>query len=178
MLFGKKKEKEVKEEGFQESQEIKLPTIDEIKKGVGKPAFEGEKLPLVEAGGIPAPPTPVKKPEREIKVEELRKVVPLFIKLERYEEVLSTIDELEEVLSLIKNSFSLLEESEKIRTEAVGAIKENIGKIEERIASLNSILLRPYGHEEREYRSEEMKDTLSTLKSQIEKLRQELQSFS
>jgi hypothetical protein len=183
MLFGRKKE-EVKKE-VREVQEIKLPTLEEIKKEVGeKTSQEVEPLPLqleekIEKPSLPLPEKKV-EPERRTGIEELRKVVPLFVKLEKYEEILNIINDVKSVLDLLKNSFSIFEENEKIRTEAVEAIKENIEKVEEKISSLDSILLRPVWHEEKgekEFRAEEVKDTLSVLKSQIDKLKQELQSL-
>jgi len=181
MLFGRKKE-EVKPE----VQEIKLPTLEEIKKETmgEKQVSEEEPKPvqLEEKIEKPALPLPEKKvePESKIKIEELRKVAPLFIKLEKYEEILNTIADVKSVLNLIKDSFSVFEENEKIRTETIEAIKENIEKVGEKISSLDSILLRPAGYEEKrekEFKAEEVKDTLSALKSQIDKLKQELQSL-
>jgi superfamily II helicase len=188
MLFGKKKEKKIE----QEVQEIKLPTLEEINKevaGTQQAMEKAEIAPLqlieekkVELGEEPALVLPEKKiePERKIKIEELRKVAPLFIKLEKYEEVLNTMADVKSVLNLLKDSFSVLDENERIRTETVETIRENIKRMEGKIASLDSVLLRPPGHEEtreKEFKAEEVKDTLSTLKSQIDKLRQELQSI-
>jgi len=183
MLFRRKKE-EVKPE-FQEVQEVKLPTLEEInKESVGEKQVSEEVKPIqieekIEKPTLPLPETKV-EPERKIKIEELRKVAPLFIKLEKYEEILNTIADVKSVLNLLKDSFSVFEENEKIRTETIEAIKENIERVGEKISSLDSILLRPAGYEERrekEFRAEEVKDTLSALKSQIDKLKQELHSL-
>jgi len=181
MLFRRKKE-EVKPE-FQEVQEVKLPTLEEInKESVGEKQVSEEVKPIQIEEKIEKPTLPETKfePERKIKIEELRKVAPLFIKLEKYEEILNTIADVKSVLNLLKDSFSVFEENERIRTETIEAIKENIERVGEKISSLDSILLRPAGYEERrekEFRAEEVKDTLSALKSQIDKLKQELRSL-
>jgi hypothetical protein len=181
MLFRRKKE-EVKPE-FQEVQEVKLPTLEEInKESVGEKQVSEEVKPIQIEEKIEKPTLPETKvePERKIKIEELRKVAPLFIKLEKYEEILNTIADVKSVLNLLKDSFSVFEENERIRTETIEAIKENIERVGEKISSLDSILLRPAGYEERrekEFRAEEVKDTLSALKSQIDKLKQELHSL-
>jgi len=182
MLFGRKKE-EVKKE-VQEVQEIKLPTLEEIKKetiGEKQVSEEVKPIQIEEKIEKPALPLPEKKAEeRKIKIEELRKVAPLFIKLEKYEEVLNIIDEVKSVLNLLRDSFSVFEENEKIRTETIETIKENIEMVGEKISSLDSILLRPAGYEEKrekEFKAEEVKDTLAALKSQIDKLKQELQTL-
>jgi histone H3/H4 len=181
MLFGRKKEKA--EQEFQEIQEIKLPTIEEIKKEIiSKPQVSEEvkqvPLQLEEKGGEKVNlPEEKPEPEEKIKTEEIRKFVPVFVKLEKYEEILNTIAGVKGILNLLKDSFSIFEENERIRREAVEAIKENVEEIEKKISSLDSILLRPVEYEEKEFRAEEVKDTLSVLRSQIEKLKQELQSL-
>ncbi|MEM5836538.1 MAG: hypothetical protein QXR09_02720 [Candidatus Aenigmatarchaeota archaeon] len=181
MLFGRKKE-EVKREEVQENEEIKLPTIDEIKQQLGKIEVQEKALPVPKVEESPVQVRMEKKElEKRTRIEELKKSVPLFIKLERYEEILSMIEELRTLLSLIKNSFSVLDESEKIKSEIIETIKENVKKMEEKVASLDSKLLKPTGYEEMEerieYKSKEMEDALSTLKSQIDKLKQEIQSL-
>ncbi|MEM5772728.1 MAG: hypothetical protein QXL86_00665 [Candidatus Aenigmatarchaeota archaeon] len=184
MLFGRKKTEEIKKEEL-EPQDIKLPTIEEIK-------TEGEKVIVqpkvsnlkIEEEGIEIPNQPSTEKaldERKLRIEELRKNVPLFIKLERYEEVLDTVEELKNILKLIKDSFYVLDENERIRNETQEAIKENMRRFEERMASLDSILLKPSTQEEtsetKTQRSGEMKDTLTALKTQIDKLKEELEAF-
>lgn len=179
MLFGKKKSEEMKEEDL-EPQHIKLPTFEEIKSQVESSSLPTEEEKLV--------PTEVSASLTEIRPEETRKIemvrlgkAPLFIKLERYEEVLSMTQELKSILVLLKDSLSVLDENEKIRSEAVKMIRENIENFEEKVASLDSILLKPSEKREisevKSQRTEEVKDSLSALKSQIDKLKEELESL-
>ena len=179
MLFGRKKEEKIKQD-IQEVEEIKLPTLEEIKLPE-KTSEKVESAPqLIEEKLTESSETVFPEQERKAKIEEIRKIAPVFIKLEKYEDVLNTINELKSVLNLLKNTFSILEENEKMRTETTEIIRENVKRIEEKISSLDSILLRPAGYEEtswKEIKAEEVKDTLSTLKSQIDKLKRELKTL-
>ncbi|MFH8132508.1 MAG: hypothetical protein QW321_02790 [Candidatus Aenigmatarchaeota archaeon] len=176
----------------EEVQEIKLPTIEEIKKEVEKVAQEEKKLPPVfqqiqekteEKASVEKEIVKYtvedRKEEKKLKIEELRKVVPLFIKLERYEEVLNTLEELKNILKIFKSFISTLDESEKIRNGCIDLMKQNLNKFEEKLSSLDSILLRPATHEvsEEVADKQEVKDTLLNLKSQIDKLKHELESL-
>jgi len=163
MLFGKKKNEEIPQPSVTETptiEDFKLPRADELSKG-----------PDV---AIPEEP--------EVETEEVRKeFTPMFIKLERYEQILNTMTEVKSVLGLLKNSFFVLNESEKLRSETIELIKESIDRIERRVAALDSVLLKPPGYEEmpkeEEYKIDEMGDTLSTLRLQIDQLKQELETI-
>jgi valyl-tRNA synthetase len=173
MLFGKKKE--VKQENFEESEEIKLPTLEEIRSEKierEEPGVREEETAEIKE----MPPQPLPEKREVVSKTEIRKGLPLFVKLEKYEEILRSIDELKEVLSLIKGSFSLFEESEKIKIETIKTIEKNIDKIEEKISSIDSTLARPSYEKEEKPKLVEAKDSLSELKLQIEKLKREMQS--
>ncbi|MEM5829325.1 MAG: hypothetical protein QW040_00210 [Candidatus Aenigmatarchaeota archaeon] len=167
MIFGKKKDEKEEQKIFSKIEEIKLPTLEEIKsqETLKEQERKIESKPLIEE---PIHPQPLPQ-----KSEIVRKL-PLFVKLENYEELITAISELKEVLSLIKTSFSLLEEGERTKIEAMGTIKENLSKVEEKISYLNSSLLASV-QEEKKYQTEEIKNSLLELKAKIEKLKQEMQ---
>ncbi|MEM5836511.1 MAG: hypothetical protein QW451_02045 [Candidatus Aenigmatarchaeota archaeon] len=176
MLFGKKKKEELVIPEHQE--EIKLPTLEEIKQ-IGMPIqLEKEKSEEVEEKTLP-------KIEKSVALEEkprpiFKKSIPLFIKVERYEEILENIEELRSIIELIKSSLSIFEESERVREETIELIRENANRFENRLNFLKSALLAEGVKEERReeiQRKSEMKEVLSNLKAQIEKLREEIQSM-
>jgi len=164
-LFGKKnvEEKQPVAEQLPAAESLRLPKAEELSK-----SFDIS---------IPEPEI---SPKEEIKEEKQKGYPPLFVKLERYEEILNTMSEIKSVLSSLKNSFFVLNESEKIRSETIEIIKENIDRIERRITALDSVLLKPPGYEEmpveEEHKTEEMRDVLSTLRLQIDQLKQELET--
>jgi len=174
MLFGKKKNEPPQPQKIDIAsalEEIKLPKAEELSRGA---EFSAPEEPKVEAR------------EEVGEVEEVREVrregfPPLFVKLERYEDILNTIGEAKSALKLLKNSFFVLNESEKLRAETIEMIKEGISRIEGRINSLDSVLLKPPGYEEmpaeEELKAEEMGDVLSALKQQVDQLKQEIESI-
>jgi small-conductance mechanosensitive channel len=160
-LFGKKKEEP--QPIPEKTEEFKLPKAEELAKDID----------------ISIPEEPEVKTE---KVRESRKEFPpLFVKLERYEEILNTLNEVKNTLNSLKNSFFILNESERIRTETIELIKESIDKVERRVVALDEVLLKPPGYEEmpqtEEFKTDEMRDVLSTLRLQIDQLKQELESL-
>jgi len=119
--------------------------------------------------------------EEKVKGEKQVGSPPLFIKLEKYEEILNTMTEMKNILNSLKNSFFILNENDKIRSETIEIIKEGIERMEQRTAALDSVLLKPPGYEEmpagEEEKTDEMRDVLSTLRLQIDQLKQELESI-
>jgi len=164
LLFGKKKNKEIPHHSVTElpvTEEFKLPRAEELSK----------------SSDVAVP----EEPEVETKEEVKKEFTPMFIKLEKYEQILNTMTEVKSVLSLLKNSFFVLNENEKLRSETVELIKESIDRIERRVAALDSVLLKPPGYEEmpkeEEHKIDDMGDTLSTLRLQIDQLKQQLETI-
>jgi hypothetical protein len=168
MLFGKKKTEPPQPQKIdvpQAVEEIKLPKAEELSRTA---EFSAPEEPKFEA-------------REEVREARREGFPPLFVKLERYEDILNTMSEVKSVLKLLKNSFFVLNENEKLRTENTELIKEGINKIEKKINSLDTILLKPPGYEEmpteEEVKTEEMSDVLSTLKQQVDQLKQEIESI-
>jgi hypothetical protein len=159
-LFEKKKNEEISQPMAE-----KLPTMEE--------------LPRI--GDFTFPKEPEAETKEEVAQEEQGKATPLFIKLEKYEEILNTMAEVKSVINSLKNSFFVLNESEKMRSETIEIIKENIDRIERRINALDSVLLKPPGYEQmpvaEESKTEEVRDVLSSLRLQIDQLKQELETI-
>lgn len=185
MLFGKKKKEELIIPEHQET-EIKLPTLEEIKQQIeDKPIREElkpEEIEWEKTEEIEVQPRP--KVEKKVFEERpkiiFRKNVPVFIKIEKYEEILNNIQELKHIIALIRSSLSIFEESEKVKSETIELVKENMENFESKIDSLKSALLAEGTREEKIaeiQHKDEMKEVLSNLKAQIDKLREEIQSM-
>jgi hypothetical protein len=106
---------------------------------------------------------------------------PLFIKLDRYKNILSAITELKTTLVMIKNSFSVFNELDKIKEDNLKVVASAIERVDKRIAALDSEFLRPSGYREElpeeVYAVESLDTTLSDLRYQVDQLKAELESL-
>lgn len=168
-IFGRKKEAEEK--------------IQELKKAIEMPIERAEAaVEKIEA--------PVEKIEPEKKTVEPEEAVeaekpsfaPLFIKLDRYKKILSSMNEIKLTMVTIKNAFSVLSELDKLRAENLKMIKGALEKLDKKLLSLDSEFLRPTGFREEfipdMYTAESLEGIIADLKSQVEQLKAELQSMS
>ncbi|MEM5801834.1 MAG: hypothetical protein QXQ18_00385 [Candidatus Aenigmatarchaeota archaeon] len=197
MIFGRKK-KETSAPPVEEN--IKLPTIEEIMKlqneqktepiksepqkqlEVKQQEVSGEepsievKVPLKVETKVETKTQPLVHREK-IEKEKHEKVLtaPLFVKLDRYKQILNHLAQLKTSIVLLKNSLAVLNELDKLREENSKLVQESLEKIEQKILDLDSELLRPSGfREELLPHMEEVASieaTLADLKSQIEQLR-------
>jgi hypothetical protein len=126
-----------------------------------------------------------KKEEVKQQVKELERpaFAPLFVKIDRYRQILNAIGYLKTMMIMIKNSLMTLTELDKAREETIKLVRDAAAKLESRIASLDQELIRPSGYheisEKPEYQDvETVEATVADLKGQIEQLRAELQSMS
>jgi hypothetical protein len=180
MLFGKKKEQK------QVAEEQTHPAVDDLMKKIT--ALENipsgaQPIPTTQARTVPEEvptkvslPTP-KEPEME---EERPSFAPLFVKIDRYRQILSTMNYLKNTMMLIKNNFAILSELEKLKEENLKLIENTLDRMEKKILSLDSQFMRPSGFME----DEEVKDagaldaTIADLSGQIEDLKAQLENIN
>ena len=192
MLFGRKK----KEIPYQIEDVPKLPTIEEILKDKktnqqniqtaqevkpqsqnNSPASTQEQTqPQIVEIKVKPIIQPAKTVETKVKEErEARIAAPLFVKLDRYKQILNHLAQLKTSIVLLKNNLTVLNELEKLRDENLKLVQEALEKMEKRVLDLDSELLRPSGfREELLPHMEEVASieaTIAELKSQIEQLR-------
>jgi hypothetical protein len=114
---------------------------------------------------------------------------PLFIKIDRYRQILSAVGHLKTTMIMIKNSLITLNELDKARDETFKLVQDAIEKLEGRLDSLDQELVRPSGFQDRvpttthdviekpQYQDvETIEATIADLKGQIEQLKSELDS--
>jgi len=167
MIFGKK-EKDV-------PLEEKLKEIEERVKGLGKTeqkSSETTQSQKVEEGKI-----------REEKGEEEIQV-PLFVKLDKYKNIVSSLMHLKTLLISLKNSLMTLEQIEKTRMETFNAIMKNLDKMNEKLSLLEKEVVKPIGfslgapiptypaYEE----IGSVQASIASLKAQIEQLKAQLEA--
>lgn len=188
-LFGGKKvpvfeAEQAVEKSIPASEEIKLPKMEELTINTEAPAQMNpeieEKAVAPEMEAAPEVEVNILPPVIEGGGGKPKKLPPLFIKIEKYEEILKTIADVRNVLVSLKNSFSLLDKTEEARYNVILAIREDVKEMVGRVGTLSSVFFnRPSQgeiSEEKEYKTEEMKDVLSSLKVQIDQLKQDLES--
>ncbi len=108
-------------------------------------------------------------------------LAPVFIKLTKYRQVLSALNQLKMNVNLIKNQVAVMGELDKLRDENIKLLKSALGKVDERLASLDSSFMRPSGYEDdlpeaRRNEVDSLDCTIDDLKSQIDNLRSEVET--
>ena len=155
-LFGRKKKEEHK------GMPAELPPLSLL----DQPQFSMEP---------PKSPLPIIKKEPEKPT-----VAPLFVKMDRYRQILTTIGNLKTALMITKNSLDTLKQIEKVRDETFNIISDIVGKMDDKLIELDNNLLRPAGFHGTEEVSLEQQDirgieaTVADLQGQIEQLKSEL----
>jgi len=185
-IFGKKKMGGREEEVGKGS----IP-INRVKELISNNVPEGEIIEVLRREGFSAEEIDkgfigALKTVSEVQVPKPKKVkkpefAPLFVKLERYKEILSDLEGLRTTMVAIKNAFSILNQLDKLRYENIGMLQNAIEKVDEKLAALDSEFLRPAGFREElptEEYSEGLESELGNLKNQVDKLKSELKSVA
>lgn len=120
--------------------------------------------------------------KKEVKPVEKPMEPPLFIKLDRYREVISNLTQLKTLVVVVKNSLSTLSQLEKARTDTIEVIKKTLDKINEKLSALDNELVKPTGFTAAptpEYHEiQSVETSIASLRGQIEQLKAELQALS
>lgn len=144
------------------SKKEKKPDIEEIKEAV-EPQEEAREPGVY---------------EKEVPEES----APLFVKVEKYEEILRNVREMMAFVSGIKQLFAILNEIESVRSDAIKIMRATVQRLEKDMIQIDSELLRPKGVEvgEKEPGEAELyhiEDSLSDLQKQLATLRRDLQEL-
>jgi len=148
--------------GKRKKEEVKLPTIEELLQEKHTEGFmQG----------------PVQEFKQELSVNH-ESTAPLFVKVEKYEQIFSSINELKSCLANMKSAFIVLNRLENLKKESLDVLQETIENSERKLSFLNSELLKPSGYEEEirteRYKVEDLEGILDELRSQVNHLKSEL----
>ena len=107
---------------------------------------------------------------------------PLFVKVDKYRDVLKDVHELKLYTAGIKQVLDLLHDIETIRTDANKVLRATVQRIEKTLVEVDSELLRPRGAIMSEISREDsevghIEGALTDLQKQLIDLKRELQSF-
>jgi hypothetical protein len=100
---------------------------------------------------------------------------PLFVKVDKYHSVISSIKEMKTFVSGTMQLFEVMEELETVRDDAIGIMKVTAKHLEEKLANVDASLLRPFGDvpdpQPQETSLAELQKQLAALKLELAKLK-------
>ena len=96
----------------------------------------------------PRPPEPIPEPKPVPKVPKKETVVPepsapLFIKIEKYDDVLGRIDDLKKTLQTLTRLISFHNEVDELKQDIFSRIKANVSTLTDILISMDEIFLKP-----------------------------------
>lgn len=110
---------------------------------------------------------------------DVQKSAPLFVKVDKYKELLRGVNEIRAYLSSTKQVFTILQDIETIRADALKVLRATLQRMEKNVVEVDSELLRPRGAEFPDEPSEvtHMETSLNELQKQLVDLKRELQQL-
>lgn len=94
---------------------------------------------------MPAMPARMPEPVQQTRQIEPPSAAPLFVKIDRYQNLISTVGYLKSSMKVVNNSFNMIKEIEKVREQTIAVIRDTIEKMDQTLASLDNELTRPAG---------------------------------
>ncbi len=148
----------------------KKEDLEEIKN-----AMEEVPMPL-SAEPLSPEPLPVEPSYPEIKREIS---APLFVKVEKYREILSSVQEMKIFISGVRQLFNVLNELEAVRSDAIKIMRATVQRLEKGVLEIDTELLRPRGlmAESRGEEASHIQTSLEELQRQLADLKTELQEM-
>ncbi|MBI5347346.1 MAG: hypothetical protein HZB66_01925 [Candidatus Aenigmarchaeota archaeon] len=120
------------------------------------------------------------EPEEEIVTTSPNIGAPLFVKIEKYRDIVKSVQEIRTFIAGTKQAFTILSEIETIRKDALNILKTTMQRLEKRTVELDNIMLRPRGIPFEEESVEEVghvEDGLMDLQRQISELKKDLETL-
>ena len=103
---------------------------------------------------------------------------PVFVKLDKYSNILKSLSELKTTLTVMKNSLITLNQLDQVRNENMNLIMNALDKVEKKLIALDAEFLRPSNLQESPVdtsEAESLQGVISELHSQIQQLKGEMQ---
>jgi len=111
---------------------------------------------------------------------EAAQIAPMFVKLDKYREIITELGELKTFTGSIKQIFAVLSDLEATREDALKIMRASIQRMERAVSAIDTELLRPIGFEAFPHGEVEVKhieSSLTALQQQLASLRRELEGF-
>jgi len=113
-------------------------------------------------------------PQEQIPIPD---TAPLFVKIEKYKEIIGSMHEIRNFISGIKQLFLVMNELQGIQQESMNMLKTSVQRMEKSIEWIDQAILRPVGLEEPPYgdvESKQIEQSLHELQIEISSLRKDL----
>ena len=142
---------------------------------------EGQTALKEELPPMPMSPLPLLSQKEELPELPEQHNAPLFIKVERYKELLSYLGALKSDIETLKQLGNVLNSAQEMFNETNKALGATLNKTNKLISAIDSELGRPQGMDigpEPDSKMAEMKISLNELGAQLEKLKTEVKAIS
>jgi hypothetical protein len=191
LFFRKKKAEEQKVSPPQSSVQqvksvvegVKLPKAEDIEKlrsevwPTPPQPVEATLEKVMPSPTVPIAPKPPAPPPPQVVQQKAPAQPQLFVKIDRYRNILDTLNYLRNTMRLTQQSFSILAEIERTRTENIKLIQNALAKVNNKLKELHNEL-KPVRYQEAGEEVEEVQQVgtaISDLQEQIEQLKLELE---
>jgi len=124
-------------ENIKQAVDVQLPTKEDLQRteGLSVPNYGGPAMDIRPAGDV----TGVDAKQQG--------GAPLFIKLDRYNKILTSLFEVRKSLENLKNVFSYVSELERMKSDSFKMLHDVVAKMDQKLDYLDSEFLRPPGFE-------------------------------
>ncbi len=129
-------------------------------------------------------PQPVEMPKIDLgKLPERPRFAPLFVKIDRYHQVLESIDNLKNVLLAVRELLNMMQQLDKIKMDSESLLQKNIQEIVASISNLDKEFVRPKGAVEEKRRPlpdfeyEKVGNYVGDLQRELDNLKSQLQNL-
>ena len=116
-------------------------------------------------------------PVEEIPVE--REVgAPLFVKVDKYRDIIKSVQEMKLYVASTKQVFTALQEIESLRADTLNVLRATVQRLERSITEIDTELIRPHGVTvEESAEAGHIESSLTDLQKQLLDLKRELQEM-
>lgn len=147
--------------------------MQDIKKAVQAPA---EEMPALDDFDVAEPLEPPVSAQRYPD-----RAAPLFVKIDKYKELIDLIHEMKVFNSSLKEMFVVMNEADNVKNDALKIMRATVGRLDRTLAAIDAELVMPEGVDlEESYTESEVKyieSSLSDLQRQLAVLRKDIQEM-
>ncbi|MBI5061036.1 MAG: hypothetical protein HZB67_01870 [Candidatus Aenigmarchaeota archaeon] len=137
--------------------------------------------PMPENLSYNPPYNPPYNPVAFERYEKKQDYAPLFVKVEKYRDVLATIAEIRMFVSSMKQLFAVINDLEALRSDAHKIMRATVQRMDKALIEIDTELLRPRGFEidlpASETEVHQIEDSLTDIQKQMTALKRELEGM-
>ena len=119
-------------------------------------------------------------PAEEMPIVERETGAPLFVKVDKYRDIIKSVQEMKLFVASTKQVFTALHEIESLRSDTLNVLRATIQRLERSITEIDTELVRPHGVSVAAEESVEVthiESSLNDLQKQLLDLKRDLQEM-